>query len=431
MIMMIKALRSVLAVMLVGGSVVFSSQAFAANDAMLQLIDVLHANGTIDADAYSVLKNYAAADKEKTMAHIDKVASDKVAGVKKVTDKMEWTSRIKLNGDLRLRRQWENVDNSADPSRVRYRYRARFGAEGQVVDDVSVALGFASGGVDPRSTNETMDDNFESKGLVMDYAYAKWVATDYATLYGGKMKRKPILWAPTDLLWDGDINPEGIAAHLHTKNSLGIGYANLGHFFLEEQKGDADDQNLSFVQIGQKFKSGNIFGNIAATYYAFDNQAEAAYESDVSAGTNSLTNGNPRYEYDSFSLATELGINLSDGKMVGVFGEYIEADDPKDDETGYAVGFKFGDKKVKKFGQWQVKYIHADLERDAWADIFPDSDRCGGGTGFKSDEVVFKLGLAKNISASFDYYDSECGDYTGGSNQDSKILQADLQFKFK
>ena len=54
--MTIKVLRSALAVALFSSSAMFSSQAFAANDAMLQLIDVLHANGTIDADAYSVLK---------------------------------------------------------------------------------------------------------------------------------------------------------------------------------------------------------------------------------------------------------------------------------------------------------------------------------------------------------------------------------------
>ena len=105
--MTIKALRSAFAIALVSGSVVLSSQAFAANNAMLKLIDVLHANGTIDTDAYSVLKNYVAADKERTMAHIDKVASDKVAGVKKVTDKMACASRVKLKVDLRLRRQWE------------------------------------------------------------------------------------------------------------------------------------------------------------------------------------------------------------------------------------------------------------------------------------------------------------------------------------
>ncbi|MDG0995583.1 MAG: putative porin [Gammaproteobacteria bacterium] len=429
--MKIKVLRSALAGVLISGLTAFSSQSFAANDAMLQLIDVLHANGTIDADAYSVLKNYVAADKERMLAHIDKVASEKVSDVKEVTDKMAWASRIKLQGDLRLRRQWQNVDDSADPSRTRYRYRARFGAEGQVVEDVSVAIGFASGGVDPRSTNETMDDNFESKGLVMDYAYAKWEANDFAILYGGKMKRKPILWAPTDLLWDGDINPEGFAAHLQTKNGIGKIYANIGHFFLEEEKADGDDQNLTFLQIGQKFKSADVFGNLAATYYAFDNQEGAGYESGVSAGTNSLTDGKATYEYDSYSLAAELGMKLSATKMAVVFAEYIQADDPSDDETGYALGFKFGDSKVKKLGQWQVKYIHADLERDAWADIFPDSDRCDGGTGFKSDEVSFKLGLAKNINFGLDYYDSECENYSGGANEDSKILQADLQFKFK
>ena len=59
-------------------------------------------------------------------------------------------------------------------SRERYRYRLRLGAEAEVTDDVKVGLGFASGGSDARSTNETLDDGFSTKDARLDYAFAEW-----------------------------------------------------------------------------------------------------------------------------------------------------------------------------------------------------------------------------------------------------------------
>jgi hypothetical protein len=113
-----------------------------------------------------------------------------------------------------------------------------------------------------------------------------------------------------------------------------------------------------------------------------------------------------------------------------VFGDYIKNSDG-DDDKGYAVGFKFGDKKVKDRNQWQFKYIYADLERDAWLDAFPDSDRFGGLTGVKGNEFVFNYGLHKNVVFGVDYYDTE-QDISGfaDDNDKEKVLQTDLIFKF-
>ena len=95
------------------------------------------------------------------------------------------------------------------------------------------------------------------------------------------------------------------------------------------------------------------------------------------------------------------------------------------------MGFKFGDKKVKNRHQWQVKYIYADLEQDAFLDNFPDSDRFGGRTAIKGNEIVLKYGLHKNIIFAVDYYDTE-RDIANTVNQDDKqkVLQTDVLFKF-
>jgi hypothetical protein len=72
-----------------------------------------------------------------------------------------WLHQFKFSGDLRLRYQHEDQDGS--PGRDRGRYRARLNVTAQVVEQIKVIIGLASGSDDPRSTNETFDDSFSSK----------------------------------------------------------------------------------------------------------------------------------------------------------------------------------------------------------------------------------------------------------------------------
>ena len=236
----------------------FTGPVLAANDAMVELLKVLRDNGTISDEAFSLLKNSAAADAERTNAKIEETAEEKLASVNKISDKLKWAEKIKLKGDLRLRRQYEEADpeNGDSQSRERYRYRLRLGAEAKVTDEVKVGLGFASGGDDARSTNETLDDGFSTKDARLDYAFAEWKPADWVSVVGGKFKRKAYLWAPTDLIWDGDINPEGVSVHLQADNSFGTAYGNAGHWILEEYSSDSDDPTLTYAQVGTQVQIG-------------------------------------------------------------------------------------------------------------------------------------------------------------------------------
>ena len=108
------------------------------------------------------------------------------------------------------------------------------------------------------------------------------------------------------------------------------------------------------------------------------------------------------------------------------WGEIINNSDPDDDNEGYLAGFEFGHRKIKALGDWQFKYNCRRLERDAWPDIFPDSDFFGGATGAKGHEGVFKLGLGKHVSMDVDYYSTE--EIDGDTEQD--LLQVDLNLKY-
>ena len=313
----------------------------------------------------------------------------------------------------------------------RGRIRYRLGIESKINDKVTVAAGLATGGTNARSTNQDFEDVFQTKPFGLDYVYAKYTPKDWVTIYGGKMKRKPILWEPGDLLWDTDINPEGGAITLQTTRGDFDLFMNNGMFVLDEATEDTSDPFMYYMQPGVVWNArDDIAVKVATTFYGFSNVKETVL--DNSTGTNTLKNGVLRYDYDAVSPAFEVSMVDPLGGFVpyvSVFGEYVNSMDAGSEDWGFLMGFKFGDKKIKKFGQWQAKYMFARLERDAWLDNLPDADRSLGRTHVRGHEFIFNYGLAKNVSCGLDYYFSERLE-TASNDQPQHLLQLDLNFKF-
>ena len=339
-----------------------------------------------------------------------------------------WVQNTKLKGDLRLRHQWDDKDKDSVSGRHRIRARARIGVESKVNEKVQVGIGLASGSTDARSTNQTFQDSFSTKTIMLDYFYAQYAVLPELTLYGGKMMTKPVLWVPTDLLWDGDVNPEGFAAAFAAKNF----FVNAGFFIMDESSSKSSEPWMAYLQPGAKFGlTDDISLKLALTGYLVNTKG---YDVDGSAGTNTKEGANHRYDYDALSPAVELSFKEPFGGIVeqaGIFAEYVSADEPFSNNHGWAAGVKFGAKKVNK-GQWQAKYIYRHLERDAWFDGLPDTDAFDGDTHVKGHEVALTYGLAKNITLGLDYYHMEpinaIAGHTAGDKQ--HLIQTDVVFKF-
>ncbi len=341
----------------------------------------------------------------------------------------KWVQNIKFKGDLRTRYQWEKRKGSEERHRARIRFR--LGSEIKVTDGVKVAAGLATGGTDPRSTNETLDNTFETSDIRLDYAYAQYAPLSWLTLLGGKIKGTPF-WTPSDLLWDSDINPEGIAVNLNHALSSNIdGFFNAGLFILDEASSDTSDPFMYVLQPGFDAKiSDDINLKTAVSYYGFDNIKGSTL--DHSSGTNSLSGGVLQYNYDSFGVSAELGfknpLGIEAVPYFALLGEYINNFDPSSDNNGFLVGCAVGEKKVGKKGQWQAKYLYRRLERDAFPDTFPDSDFYGGETNAKGHEAIFQYGLLDNVILGFDYYYTE--PIKGATKNKEHIFQTDVVFKF-
>ena len=338
----------------------------------------------------------------------------------------KWSQVITLNGDFRLRNQWEEKDGS-DP-RVRQRIRFRLKGEAQVAQGFRVGFGLATGGNDPRSTNQTLENMFETKGVQLDHAYGMYTAPKCLTLIGGKFANKLSIWKPTDLLWDSDITLEGGAAMLKHKTF----YLNCGVYVLDEKKSDGDPKLFVF-QPGYKTAIGEKIDLQAAfSHYKFDglkglapDHTKLTNSSVIDTATGKVT-GQLIYDYTPLGFSANLGVKNLVFPYVAVFTEYYQNPDPSDDNSAYTFGFSFGAKKVKSKKQWQVKYLYRHLEKDAWPDFLPDSDSYGGCTAIRGHELILNYGLSKNVYLALDYYNIE----DIASKNSLHLFQTDLNFKF-
>jgi len=365
-----------------------------------------------------------------------------------------WIQTLKLKGDMRIRYQKDWNEGDAIPKH-RGRVRLRLGLIGKV-SDVELGAGLATGGADPRSTNQTFNDSFSTGDLRLDYAYMqyspkKWWLLDkidQVNFVLGKFQRKPWLWQPTDLLWDGDINPAGFSMHAEHRTPIDNTdvFANVGIWFMDERDHDnsPDGQYVKVFQSGVKHKGDKIDAKVAGSVYHFNRVKGAClpWSQGTNTGITSVDDescsGALTYDYDSYGFEGEMGIKKLLGGLpfniderIALFGQFIHNidDNLEDQENGWAFGVKFGHKKVKNPGSWQIKYIKAVLGRDAWLDTFPDSDRFGGKTGIKSHEVALTYGLMKNVFLGLDYYQSN---YYGSwkAHTTDHIVQGDVLVKF-
>ena len=339
----------------------------------------------------------------------------------------DWVQKMKLSGDLRLRYQYDlrkNSSNAPSVTRTRGRLRFRMGVETKINDQIKVATGIASGSADPRSTNATFENSFEKPDIRLDYGYAEYAPAPWVKMVGGKFIFKDYLWETTDMLWDTDINPQGASIHFEkdilTSNRWGklTPFLNGGVWTVDESSSSHDDPTMHYAQPGFKWTQTSganaLDATFAGIYYGFTGVQGSLL--DNSSCTNSgLTlvgstcTGTLTHDFDSIGGSAEIGIQDPFGipvQRIAIFGDYIRNFDLNDDNIGWSAGFKIGDKKVVGPRTWQVKYIYARLQKDAFPDTFPDSDRYTGFTDVESHEALFEYGLTKNVSLGLDYYHS-------------------------
>lgn len=332
-----------------------------------------------------------------------------------------WTDSISFKGDFRPR--YEYIDMEGLPENDRGRFRIRVGMSADVKDDVKVVFQLASGGDNPVSTNQSFDGGFTRKDIGIDLAYADWTANDEWHVFVGKMKN-PIHRAGSHaLIWDSDLNPEGVAVGFES----GAFFGTAGTYFVEERS-LTDDSLLLTAQGGMHFEmSENSMLTAGAGYYAYTNTVgNSPFWIGLPFGNSVDANGNLIYDYHQLEVFAEYETTI--GKIpLSLFVDYVQNLEVDLNDTGTAFGARIG--KADEPGTWQASWAWQELEADAVIATYTDSDFGGGGTDARGHTIKAAYALAENWTVGGTLFLNEVG-LASGSPQDFTRLQLDLNFSF-
>lgn len=344
-------------------------------------------------------------------------------------EKKSWYDNIQLSGDFRFRHETILQENS--PERNRERIRLRVAGEAEVADDFKCFLRLASGAPEPTSTNQTLDEGFSSKSIWLDLAYfeLKPAAAKGFSLSGGKMKNPFYLPGESDLIWDIDVTPEGLAA----KYLLALGtiepFLTAGGFWVKERPADPDSYLLA-GQGGANIRlSDTTELRFGVSYFDYQNAKnyETFYNTSNGYGDTTYTVGtNTYYLYQYGEIEGFAEVSIKAGNMpISLFCDYVSNHKVSKSKEGFLVGFCVG--KAKNAGDWSLKCNYRRLEKDAVIGAFTDADCWGGGTNGKGIKVQFDIAVAKNtVISATGFLDKKDLD----NEQDYKKFQVDISFKF-
>lgn len=372
-----------------------------------------------------------------------------------------WTQKIKLSGDVKYRTQFDwNKGTSPSHYRVRQRARARVGIEGKVNDQVSGGVYAVTGNNDPRSTAQTLENNFETEDLRLDGYWIEWwpkisSETGKADVLLGKFKNK---LRQTELMWDTDIWPAGTFANYTTPtfdfaNTSADFFANTAILWIDEIATEQRDPMLYVIQGGMDIdliKNWDARLGIALAYYDFANYKNNQNSSNVgSSGTNAQNGGalgtSSRFDFNMIDIVIEYDAKrLWEMELIhGVYSDFIANTDPDGENFAFLTGGYIGQKNPSKMGEWKYFAEYRYIERDAVPDILPDSDFPGftnagvvaiGGTNGHGLNTGIQYALFDNAVLSAEYYlglpvetTSTAVNFT---DETAHILQLDINVKF-
>ncbi|WP_317204047.1 putative porin [Janthinobacterium sp.] len=318
------------AVLLLSGAAAQAQTAAPAEGAMLRLIRGLMASGTLSQDAGQALLAQAQAEAlalrpaaapagalrpepgDVRVPYISQtvreqirdevkgqvMAQAKAEGWAAPNETPEWSKRIRVTGDVRVRNEsrfysgnnsdievnWNGVNegagydvnrntnlslppllNTTQDRRNSWRSRARLGVLADISETTQAGIRLASGNDDsPVSTTQTLGGGLKKKDIWLDQAWLSFKPLSWLTLTGGRFSNP---FVSTDLLFSNDLNMDGVAAraeHALPGRDLSL-FGSLGLIPLEYSSDSAPSRSRAKMASQNKWLLG---AQIGATWQA-------------------------------------------------------------------------------------------------------------------------------------------------------------------
>ncbi|HXC60648.1 MAG TPA: putative porin [Steroidobacteraceae bacterium] len=348
-----------------------------------------------------------------------------------------WVPNFTWKGDLRYRN--ENIDQQYAVERNRDRIRVRAGFVAKVNDTIKTELQLASAeGGDPRSSNQTLTGENTRKPVYIDLAYAEWQPLPDWKFTGGKMKY-PWVRPGQSVLFDGDVNPEGLAVNF----AHGDFFASTFYNILEERAA-AGESTMFGGQLGWKPALGPGRLTLAASFFDLNSvQHRNPFFNAASNGNTTTTVGcfagqSPclSNDYNLIEGSAEYSIPVA-GRPLALYVDYIKNDAAINSlDTAYSAGIMYG--RASDPRTWELGFYYQNVEKDSLYAQYTDSDYGAGNTDAKGGVLKFGYAFAKNFTLNGTYFMNKTNMDVAAAvagvgsvfDRDYKRLQVDLNFKY-
>ena len=306
---------------------------------------------------------------------------------------------LDVSGDLRLREEFNFLDRNAR-DRTRTVLRARLRASYAVSDHITVGGQVATGDPDdPNSTDMTLSGFDDDLDLSLDQAWVRYT-NGGLTLYGGKF---PQIFARTDMLWDGDVVPQGIGGSYRIGLGNGASLdARAMYSIVDEASGGPDSHMIGGQAVVSFPLAAHWKGSLAAAYYRYRLESVAGADSgDIR--TNLFADG--RY-LSGFRLVDGLATLTYSG-----FGEHwpvsLTADYVRNlgaavnADTGLSLELAAG--RTAEQGEWRLSYAYSRVGVDAVFAAF-SQDNIAFGSNYMLHGANVSYAIRKNVIFDVNYY---------------------------
>jgi Putative porin len=252
---------------------------------------------------------------EEVRAELTKEAATTSGGKWKLSTPI---TELELYGDIRMRYEYRGGQTNDNPAlhddwqeRQRERYRLRLGLRGTLADDWFFGIRLETS-TSPRSTNVTFGDDTAGNGpfaknsdsINVGQAYLGYKGFPDITLVVGKMPQPLVT---TLMVWDADINPEGVAEQW--KHSFNFSFGGGGTE--AEQSYSKEGKNVAVAQSSSEpFKLKiDLFANFAQFVYDDSNPENPL-------GVRAVSGGRLVPNTDAWLLAWQVGARFNFPKTI-------------------------------------------------------------------------------------------------------------------
>lgn len=308
-------------------------------------------------------------------------------------------SRLTLNGDLRVRYE-SNFGDPAARNRDRGVIRARLRAAYAVNPWLTVGGQIATGDSDdPNSTDQTLGNFVDDLTVSLDQAYMRG-SFGGVTLTAGKV---PQPFVRTELVWDGDVNPQGLSASYRAALGGGASIKANGLYFLIDEATTGEDSRMIGGQLQfESAASALVKFELAAGYYDYRLSSLAGGDTG-DFRTNRFAAG--RYLSD-FNLLDVIGAvqfnGLGERWPVRIVGDYVHNFGATTaEDSGFGVDLLVG--RGSRLHDWRFGYGYAEMGIDGTLAAF-SQDNTNLATNYLQHTALIDYVIANNVVLNATYY---------------------------